>query len=116
MSARHNSSMVSKQRSHEQVFLERPDEALRAAVPFRLADKGQPANDAKEVDLGLEVIDSSLLVSMMMAETKAGSDALGEAAMASAERPTRPRPKTSKRYSAAARHGCQRIQPSHDGP
>ena len=56
-------------------------EALGAAVPFRLADEGRRAFDAEETDLGLEVV-ADVLAAVVVAEPKAGSDALGEAAVA----------------------------------
>ena len=68
----------------QQVLLQHPNEALGAAVPFRLADEGRRAFDAEEADLGLEVV-ADVLAAMVVAEPKAGSDALGEAAMALAD-------------------------------
>src|SRR4051794_9932175 len=68
----------------QQVLLQDPDEALGAAVPFRLADEGRRAFDAEEADLGLEVV-AEVLTTVVVAEPKAGSDALGEAAMALAD-------------------------------
>src|SRR5215216_91978 len=40
----------------QQVLLQDPDEALGAAVPFRLADEGGRAFEAEEPDFGLEVV------------------------------------------------------------
>jgi hypothetical protein len=63
----------------QQVLLQHSDEALGTAVPFRLADEGGRALDAEEADLGLEVV-ADVLTAVVVAEPKAGGDALGEAA------------------------------------
>ncbi len=68
----------------QQVLLQDPDEALSAAVPFRLADESGRAFDAGKAALGLEVV-ADILAAVVVAEPKAGSDALGEAAMALAD-------------------------------
>src|SRR4051795_8160327 len=68
----------------QQVLLQHPNEALGAAVALRLADEGRRAFDAEETDLGLEVV-ADVLAAMVVAEPKADSDALGEAAMALAD-------------------------------
>ena len=68
----------------QQVLLQHPDEALGAAVPFRLPNERRRAFDAEKADLGLEVV-ADILTAMVVAEPKAGCDALGEAAMALAD-------------------------------
>src|SRR3954453_21613106 len=68
----------------QQVLLQHPNEALGAAVALRLADEGRRALDAEEADLGLEVV-ADVLTAVVVAEPKAGSDALGEAAVALAD-------------------------------
>src|SRR3954453_10302997 len=68
----------------QQVLLQDPNEALGAAVPFGLPHEGRRALDAEEADLGLEVV-AHVLTPMVVAEPKAGSDALGEATIALAD-------------------------------
>src|SRR5688572_27614372 len=68
----------------QQVLLQHPDEALGAAVPFRLPNERRRAFDAEEPALGLEVV-ADVLTAVVVAEPKAGSDALGEAAMTLAD-------------------------------
>src|SRR3954453_14868485 len=68
----------------QQVLLQHPNEALGAAVALRLADEGRRALDAEKADLGLEVV-ADVLTAVVVAEPKAGSDALGEAAVALAD-------------------------------
>src|SRR3954467_6149113 len=68
----------------EQVLLQRPDEALGAAVALGLADERRRALDAEEADLGLEVV-ADVLAAVIVAEPQAGGDVLGEGAMASAD-------------------------------
>ena len=68
----------------QQVLLQGPDEALGAAIAFRLAHERRRALDAEEADLGLEVV-ADVLATVVVAEPKAGSDALGKAAMALAD-------------------------------
>src|SRR3954464_15503235 len=68
----------------EQIFLQRPDEALGAAVALGLADEGGRALDAEEADLGLEVV-ADILAAVVVAEPEAGGDVLAEAPVASAD-------------------------------
>src|SRR4051794_41748058 len=53
-------------------------------LPSGSRTKGRRAFDAEETDLGLEVV-ADVLTAVVVAEPKAGSDALGEAAMALAD-------------------------------
>src|SRR4051795_10686515 len=69
----------------QQVLLQRPDEALGAAVPFRLAHERRRALDAEEADLGPEVV-AQVLAAVVVAEREAGGDVLGERAEALAHR------------------------------
>src|SRR3954471_21605556 len=69
----------------EQVLLQRPDEPLGAAVALGLAHEGRRALDAKEADLGLEVV-ADVLAAVVVAQPEAGGDPLGERAEALAHR------------------------------
>src|SRR4051794_41346092 len=76
---------VSSRPRQAQVLLQRPDEALGAAVPFRLAHERRRALDAEEADLGPEVV-AQVLAAVVVAEREAGGDVLGERAEALAHR------------------------------
>jgi hypothetical protein len=61
----------------KQLFLEGAEEALDAAVAFRLPDKGGRRSDAKKGDLGLEVVAHELRA-VIMPESDAASDVFCE--------------------------------------
>jgi hypothetical protein len=65
----------------EQVFLERADEALDAAVALGLAHEGGRARDAEEGDLPLVVVGDEL-AAVIVAQLQAARDPLGERAEA----------------------------------
>src|SRR4051795_10696463 len=94
----------------QQVLLQRPDEALGAAVPFRLAHERRRALDAEEADFGVEVV-AHVLAAVVVAEREAGGDVLGEGAEALADRPSDrlERPRTGR---CGDWRGCRRTRPS----
>src|SRR3954454_15019710 len=69
----------------QQVLLQGPDEALGTAIALGLAHEGRRALDAKEADLGLEVV-ADVLAAVVVAQPEAGGDPLGERAEALAHR------------------------------
>src|SRR3954451_19802146 len=68
----------------QQVLLQRADEALGAAVALRRPHGRRRALGAQKAELLLEVV-GHVPAAVVVAEPKAGSDALGEVAMALAD-------------------------------
>ena len=67
----------------EQVLLQRPDEALGAAVAFGLAHEGGRARDAEEGEFALEVV-GDVLAAVIVAKLEASCDASSEGTEAGA--------------------------------
>ena len=71
--------MVSKWRTHKQVFLQRTDEALGDAVALGLAHEGRRGLDAEEGDLALEVV-GHVVRAVVVPEHEAGGHVLADGA------------------------------------